>query len=247
MEMSESDASLSRRQEENLLKAATALTHAHGGNAERVGCPGALSLERLAKRDRSIPNEPELVDHVSNCAQCLEEYSRFRTKRKQVNGIALACGCAAILVLCVVGARWATGGRQVQVPVETRVSENRRPSATVTPEVPPPAAITIDLGRYAHTRGTETADSDSRISLPAGVSRVTLKCPVGWEAGVYGIRVRDAQGLNRADIQAEGRSASGRTVISFDVDLRGLKAGTATLRIRPPGLSWRSFRIVVER
>ena len=245
MEMSESDASLSRRQEENLLKAAAALTRAHHGDAERVGCPGAVTLERLAKRDRAIPNEPELVDHVSTCAQCLDEYSRFRIKRKQLNGLALACGCAAMLVLCVVGARWATGGGAVPVPADTQVSDRRSPG-TVTPEMPSPVALAIDLSKYARTRGTETSDDRGRISLPAAVSRITLKCPVGWEAGTYRIRVRDSQGLTRADIEAVGRSASGTTVISFDIDLRGIQAGSATLRIRPPGLSWRPFRIVVH-
>lgn len=246
MEMSESDASLSRRQEENLLKAAAALTRAQHNNAERVGCPGAATLERLAKRDRAMPNEPGLVDHVSTCAQCFDEYSRFRTRRKQVNGLALACGSAAILVLCVVGARWAIGGGGVRGPVDTQLSENRRPSGTVTPVAPSPVALTVDLSKYARTRGTETSDHRGRISLPAAVSRITLKCPVGWEAGTYRIRVRDSHGLTRADIDAIGRSASGTTVISFDIDLRGVQAGSATLRIRPPGLSWRSFRIVVH-
>ena len=246
MEMSESDASLSRRQEENLLKAAAALTRAHHGNAERVGCPGAVTLERLAKRDSSIPNEPELVDHVSTCAQCLDEYSRFRTKRKQLNGHAFACGCAAILVLCVVGARWAIGGGGVRVPIDPQVSENRRPSGTVTPDVPLPIAITIDLSRYARTRGGETTDEGGRVPLPAAISRVTLKCPIGWESGAYLVRVRDSQGLNRADIQAQGLSTLGRTVVTLDLDLRGLQPGSATLRIRPPGLSWRSFPVRIH-
>ena len=246
MEISEPDASLSRRQEENLLKAAAALTRAHHGDAERVGCPGAVTLERLAKRDRAIPNEPELVDHVSTCAQCLDEYSRFRIKRKQLNSLALACGSAAILVLCVVGARWVIGGGGVRGLVDTHVSENHRSPGTVTPDMPSPVALAIDLSKYARTRGTETSDDRGRIPLPAAVSRITLKCPVGWEAGAYGIQVRDSQGLTRADIEAVGRSASGTTVISFDIDLRGIQAGSATLRIRPPGLSWRSFRIVVH-
>ena len=132
------------------------------------------------------------------------------------------------------------------MPADRQMSENRRPPGTVTPEVPPPVAITIDLSKYARTRGTETSDSGSWLSLPAAVSRVTLKCPIGWEAGPYRIRVHDSQGLNRADIQAEGLSALGRTVISFDIDLRGLQAGAATLRVRPPGLSWRSFRVLVH-
>jgi hypothetical protein len=53
-------------------------------NTERVGCPGRLALTTLAAATANLRSE-SILDHVRNCAACLDELKELRlaTKRSQ--------------------------------------------------------------------------------------------------------------------------------------------------------------------
>ena len=54
MEINDSDKSLTRRQEKNLLKAANAVARSEFANPQREGCPDSETLSLLARRRRSL-------------------------------------------------------------------------------------------------------------------------------------------------------------------------------------------------
>jgi hypothetical protein len=99
----------------------------------------------------------------------------------------------------------------------------------------------------AVTRGDDTKD-DSRhaIHLQQKLLRANLLLPVGLESGEYAIRLQDSAGTILIDKPAGGHMKDGITSVEVDIDLSGAHRGSFTLMIRPPGLSWRRFPVVVE-
>jgi hypothetical protein len=51
-------------------------------NPERVGCPGKPALTTLAEAAGTLRSE-SILDHVRNCAACLEELKELRLAPKR--------------------------------------------------------------------------------------------------------------------------------------------------------------------
>jgi hypothetical protein len=66
------------------------------------------------------------------------------------------------------------------------------------------------------------------------------------EPGEYAVRLKDSTGTVVAEKLAVGQMNNGITSVEVDIDLAGASRGSFTLMIRPPGLSWRRFPVVVE-
>jgi hypothetical protein len=66
------------------------------------------------------------------------------------------------------------------------------------------------------------------------------------EPGEYSVLLQDSAGTAVADKRAVGQINDGTTSVEVDIDLAGASRGSFTLMIRPPGLSWRRFPVVVE-
>jgi hypothetical protein len=66
------------------------------------------------------------------------------------------------------------------------------------------------------------------------------------EAGEYGLRLEDSTGTVFTDKRVVGQSSDGITSLEVDFDLGAASRRKFALMIRPPGLSWRKFPVVVE-
>jgi hypothetical protein len=66
------------------------------------------------------------------------------------------------------------------------------------------------------------------------------------EAGEYEIRLQDSTGTVFSDKRALGRLKDGITSVEMDIDLSSTTRGSLALMIRPPGLDWRRFPVIVE-
>jgi hypothetical protein len=106
--------------------------------------------------------------------------------------------------------------------------------------------INVDLAAFSPTRGDEKQTSDKTVHLPPQLLRVTFHMPVGMEPGTYALRLRDSAGNVYLDKLAPGRISDGATFLEVDIDLVGASPGSFTLMLRPPGLSWRRFPVVVQ-
>jgi hypothetical protein len=104
----------------------------------------------------------------------------------------------------------------------------------------------IDLAAFSPTRGDEKEASPKAIRLPQRNLRITFQMPLGMEAGEYLFQLKDSSGAVHSHARAPGHIADGTTSVDVDLDLTGAARGKATLMIRPPGLSWRSFPSMIE-
>jgi len=67
---------------DDLIAAFDRLVHAEHPNPQRVGCPGPTALASLAKDPGTLETEP-ILDHVRQCAACLDELRNLRMPRKR--------------------------------------------------------------------------------------------------------------------------------------------------------------------
>ncbi len=66
---------------DDLISAFDRLVHHEHPNPERVGCPGPPALARLARELRSMGTN-SILDHVRQCAACLDELKELPTSSK---------------------------------------------------------------------------------------------------------------------------------------------------------------------
>jgi hypothetical protein len=66
---------------DDLIAAFDRLVHAEHPNPQRVGCPGPTALASLAKDPGTLETEP-ILDHVRQCAACLDELRDLRRSSK---------------------------------------------------------------------------------------------------------------------------------------------------------------------
>jgi hypothetical protein len=65
----------------DLMAAFGRRVHEEHPNPERSGCPGLSALTALA--GESVPLASPILDHIGNCAHCLDELRRLRLPSKQ--------------------------------------------------------------------------------------------------------------------------------------------------------------------
>ena len=109
-----------------------------------------------------------------------------------------------------------------------------------------PVAVTVDLASFSPSRGDANDRTKEKVHLPRRLVRVDFHLPLGMEPGEYEIRLQNSTGTVFIDKRAPGRLNSGITSVELDIDLATTTPGSLTLLIRPPGLGWRRFPVIVE-
>lgn len=241
MDSNEPLRSLSRRQEKKLLKAAADASRTDFASPDRQGCPDQRTLRLLARRDPSVEDSPELVDHIGTCSQCFVEYSRYRSRHKVSTGLVYAVPC----LLLVAGiASWSLGSfspRPLAPPVE---QATQRPPE---PALPPEISMVLNLRNSAVVRGDDSSSTQSPIpQLRRAKLALSMQLPVGSEEGPYEVNLTDSGG--HAVRTAKGTAALQGfiQVLPIHVDLAELAPGTYILRVRRNEGAWRDFRVRVE-
>jgi hypothetical protein len=67
---------------DDLIAAFGRRVHEEHPNSERVGCPGRPALTMMAKESATLPSS-SLLEHVRNCAACLDELKELRLAAKR--------------------------------------------------------------------------------------------------------------------------------------------------------------------
>jgi hypothetical protein len=216
-------------------------------NLTRTDCPSRARLRAMAFRDRQFTIEELPIAHVVQCSPCFEEYQRLRGIALLGTGLKISFASIAAFALCFAAVHFirshthGTGPRSIQ-------EQARSAARSGTEESQPPAApapIRIDLAAFSPTRGDAKA-SPGAIHLPQKFVRVAFQMPVGLEPGDYTVQLKDAAGALHTDTRVLGKITDGLTSIEVNFDLRATSQRSFTLMIRPPGLSWRTFPVVVE-
>jgi hypothetical protein len=220
-------------------------------NPTREGCPSCSTLRAMAYRDRHLTLEDLPLSHVVSCSPCFHEYAHFRRMSVLVRGIQITAASLVVLALAFVAARfvwiYASRSGEPSISQTQRAAPNPRVATKQPPPVIGPLPIRVDLASFSPTRGDDVKDdSGNKVHFPQKLLRVNFLLPLGMEPGEYAVRLQDSTGTVVADKRAEGRINDGTTSVEVDLDLAGASRGSFTLMIRPPGLSWRRFPVVVE-
>jgi hypothetical protein len=219
-------------------------------NPTRDGCPNFSTLRAMAYRDRRLSLGDLPVSHVVSCSPCFQEYARLR--RMSVLTRVIQVTTASLVVLAVLFAsvrfvwNYARGRGEPSISQEHRAEPQPRVATQQAPPRIAPLALTVNLASFSPTRGDQARDSAKKIHLPPKLLRLSLLLPVGMEPGEYALRLKDSVGTVLKDTHAAGRLTDGITSVEVDLDLTATSRGSFILMIRPPGLSWRTFPVLVE-
>ena len=160
-----------------------------------------------------------------------------------------AASLAVLAVLFAAGRfvwNYTLGRGEPSISHERRAGPQPRAATPQTPAPIAPLAMTVDLASFSPTRGEEAKDSPNKIHLPPKLVRVSFLLPVGMEPGEYALRLKDSAGIVLKEAHLAGRLNNGVTSLEVDLDFSAAPRGSFSLMIRPPGLSWRTFPILVK-
>jgi len=107
--------------------------------------------------------------------------------------------------------------------------------------------VTIDLAGFSATRGESSLKTPRHIALPARLIRARLLLPVGSEAGEYAIRLVSQENVAIVTTNSVAKLEEGLATLDLLMPLGPLPGANLTLMIRPSGLRWQSYPIVVEK
>ena len=219
-------------------------------NPTRDGCPNFSTLRAMAYRDRRLSLRDLPVSHVVSCSPCFQEYARLRRMSVFTRGIQVAAASLVVLAVLFASVRFVwnyTRWRgEPSISREHRAEPQPRVATKQAPPPIAPLALTVNLASFSPTRGDQAQDSAKKIHLPAKLLRVSFLLPFGMEPGEYAFRLKDSAGNVLKNTHAPGRLTDGITSVEVDLDLTAASRGRFTLMIRPPGLSWRTFPVLVE-
>ena len=217
-------------------------------NPNRVGCPKRSSLRAMAYRARRLKLEDLPASHIVSCSPCFQEYAHFRRIAFFIRGLRIAGAALGAVVVMIVMARFVWHHTRREAPIiAEKLGAKRQSPRRIEQQAAPiaPMAVTVDLASFSPSRGDANDGTKEKVHLPKSLLRVDFRLPLGMEPGEYEIRLQDSAGTVFVDKRAQGRIDNGITSVDIDIDLAATR-GSLTLLIRPPGLDWRRFPVVVE-
>jgi hypothetical protein len=246
MQMNEPDESFSSEEEKKILDAAQDVARTEFDFPPRIGCPDSTTLRCLARRDPSVPDTPDLVDHIGTCSPCFVEYSRYHDEFTRRPRHLYALACAAVVIVVLIAAAVLLRAPERSTSPTTKTAGSEPPSPPFADPAPIlPVAMTVDLAALSPTR-SDRAQQPKNVRLPPKSLRLTLRLPLSMEPGAYRVQLRDAQGAPFIDMPSVGKADRGVTSLDLHLNLGVLPPGRYTLMLRPPGLSWRTYPVVIE-
>jgi hypothetical protein len=228
--------SVTRRQERRFLEMASEAVRSDFPNPERLGCPGSVALEAIARHHVSFSEAEDVVDHIATCAPCFVEYTGYRRRyRVRVVGTMLLA-CVAGLVAIAFLWRFVPRHRSVQERIVAHDTDNSIPKATLD-------FRDKTVQRSGRPQPTNSTDIPH---LRRALLNIAIKLPMGMEDGRYAVELRTDR--NQAAVDAKGIAAwdGSAETLNVTIDLRHLKSGQYRLDVRHDGSSWHEYLVVVD-
>jgi hypothetical protein len=166
-----------------------------------------------------------------------------------MRGLQVTAASLAVLaaLFAVVFAVWNYTSRRGQPSISQ--DQHTKPKERVSTKpipAPIPLALTVNLAPFSPTRGEDAGNLEKKVYLPPKLLRVKFLLPLGMEPGDYDVRLQDSAGTAIIDTRQPGRLHDGATSVEVDLNFTGVSQRRFILMIRPPGLSWRTFPVVVQ-
>ena len=219
-------------------------------NPERVGCPKTSILRAMACRDKRLSLEDLPIPHVVTCSPCYQEYMRHRRTAVFMRGLQVTAATLAVLaaLFAVFFGVWNYTSRRGQPSISQDQHTKPQERVSTKPITAPivPLALTVNLAPFSPTRGEDAGNLEKTVHLPPKLLRVKFLLPLGMEPGDYDVRLQDSAGTAIMDTRQPGTLHDGATSVEVDLNFTGVSRRRFILMIRPPGLSWRTFPVVVQ-
>lgn len=218
---------LSKREEERLLKAGRSVFSTAFPNPNREGCPPQDLIEALAREKSKLAQHQDFILHMSRCSPCYNDFATFR-KAAQRRRRLKAVGIAAIIVIIFFASWFAVKGRH-------------HPAGTYT-------AVVLDLRNRLVLRGVpETGEQAQQpLMLLRRVANVSLYLPSGSRTGSYDVGVFQEPGIPLASATGNAATEGNLTVLKAKLDVSKLNSGHYLLAIRPPGVDWNYYPLIIR-
>ena len=194
-------------------------------NPERIGCPDAEVLKKIASRKMPLSEAETWLDHLGSCSPCYNDFSQFReASQRDRRRTFLAVAASILLVATVAG--WA-------------LLRNRNENLAARTAV-------LDLRNRSVARGGETNPDEPRLELTRTSTNLKILLPLGSSEGPYDVRIVTLSGEEIA--ASSGTAKLNEHITSLDVVLPrdSLRSGKYLLQLRRPQLSWESYSLVLR-
>jgi hypothetical protein len=225
-------------------------------NPDRVGCPDAELLQRVARHQVPISEIDPWIDHLGSCSECFGEFNRLKaasgTRRRRV----ILYAATACILLASVGFLWrylgsgpgmptrVAGVAATNPPVITSDRGGRQDVASTAADREP-FEVMFNLTRSA-TRGEKSANDSRMIRVPGRLLECHITLPLGSSDGLYYVRVQRAvQSEALKTAQGNATIKDGDVRLDVELDLSNMAAGGYLLSYRHARESWHSVPIVI--
>ncbi len=220
---------LTREQERRMLELLEQAALHDYPNPDRVGCPGADFLKRLATNRKSIDLNDPALQHVAHCSPCYREFVAYRHAAKRRNitrrTVIVASGAAAATI--------------VGVAVKSSIS---------------PHPLTYERqGINLFNGSTERGGTSSSQQLaPKAILApkpldLYITLPFASPDGHYELQVLNSSdeptGLKAA---GEAHIENGKTILHVRIDLRSLPRDRYKIGIRKVPFEWMPVPIQIR-
>ena len=189
-------------------------------NPQRVGCPGADVLKRIASHEMPLSEAEKWLDHLGSCSPCYADFRRFAEAhawRRRRTLLAVAAGI--LLAVAITG--WA---------VLHKRNENLVTQTAV-----------LDLRDRSPARGAEVNPAQPPLEVSRRVSHLKVYLPLGSSEGEYAIRISEPG--EKILFSKSGIAVIQQGITSFivDVNLSSASPGPYVLQVQKAGSEWTSY------
>jgi hypothetical protein len=194
-------------------------------NPERIGCPGADVLKKIASHEMPLSEADKWLDHLGSCSPCYADFKRFREafeRPRRQRWLAAAAGI--LLAVGVLG--WA-------------LLHKRNESFVAQTAV-------LDLRDRSAARGGEPNPGEQPLELSREVKRLNVYLPLGSAEGPYELRIATTTGSAIFTTNGVASLKDGVTSIEAAVDLSSASSGRYVLQIRRPNSEWNSYPLLLR-
>src|SRR5215472_5227436 len=201
----------SRRDEKRILDVLGRGLLSDFPNPERIGCPGADVLKKIASHQMPLSEAQNWLDHLGSCSPCYADFKRFQQAfERQRRQRWLAAAAGILLVLSVTG--WALVHKR---------NENLLAQTAV-----------LDLRDRSISRGTEPNPAEPPLEISHRVLHLKIYLPGGSTEGDYAIRI-SAPG-QKIVLATEGTATKQEriTSLAFDAKLASVSPGLYVLQLQ---------------
>ena len=189
-------------------------------NPERIGCPGADVIKRIAAQKMPLAEAEKWLDHLGSCSPCYADFKGLQ-KADELRQRRMVLAVAAGILLAVAVTGWVL---------------LHKPGGSLLAETP-----VLDLRDRSVARGAEANPAESPLEISRNVSHVKIYLPLGSGDGEYEIRISGPGEKILLAAKGVANTQQGIESLTVGVNLSSASPGLYVLQLQKFGLGWTSY------